>query len=266
MNRLFFYIIFVFGSSILFGQDNELYDHRLDDKKWEEIRRNIRYENRPQNDAGREWTYENREDYQRAQRDMQRKRNGGGGTGQGDGGSESGGSYRPNESESYDYEPPPSAQINPPAWGGMGALGYILLILLVGVLAFLIYYLFVNRARDGAKVKPILDLDEQAPTEIPLTELQKLLRDALARNDYRAAVRIYFIFILRDLSQKRWIEWQKEKTNYHYLREMSENSLYSPFSKSVGYFEVIWYGKREIDQQTFDKIQPEFKGLLDKLG
>ena len=242
-----------------------MYDHRLDDKKWEEIRRNIRYENRPQNDAGREWTYENREDYQRAQRDMQRERNGGGGTGQGDGGSENGGSYRPRESESYDYEPPPSADVDVGNWSGLGWLSYVLLGLLVVVLALLIYYLFVNRTRDGAAVKPV-DLDEQAPTEIPLTELQKLLRDALARNDYRAAVRIYFIFIIRDLSQKRWIELQKEKTNYHYLREMSENPLYSPFSKSVGYFEVIWYGKREIDRQTFDKIQPDFKGLLDKLG
>ncbi|MBK6527473.1 MAG: hypothetical protein IPG07_19110 [Crocinitomicaceae bacterium] len=37
-----------------------------------------------------------------------------------------------------------------------------------------------------------------------------MLQEALARADYRGAVRIYFIFIVRDLSQKNWINWEKE--------------------------------------------------------
>ena len=77
----------------------------------------------------------------------------------------------------------------------------------------------------GAKVGEALPIDEVNPVDIPLTELQRLLKDALDQGDYRGAIRIYFIFILRALSKKKWIQWEKEKTNFSYLVEMRKNEL-----------------------------------------
>lgn len=262
LNRLLLYIALLMPAFSAFSQDEDLYDHSLDESRWNELRDAIRYENQPDG-PGREWTYENQNEYRKARK---KYGDGGSGGGNGHGGSNDGGSYRP---ENYEAQPQSSPSYNPSispsVFNGLGALGYVLVVIFILLLAFLIFYLFVNREKDGKKITK-LDLDEVAPTEIPLTELERMLRDALARNDFRAAVRIYFIFILRDLSNKSWIRWEKEKTNFQYLREMNGRPEYDAFNTSVGYFEIIWYGKREIDRQTFDKIQPDFTKLLDHLG
>lgn len=267
MNRYLIYITTVFFlANYSFAQEDDgLYDHGLDEKKWSELRDAIRYENQPEGGAGREWTYESKREYETSKRN---RGNGGGdgGTGRGDGGSGDGGSQRERESRDWDSDSsPPETKSSDSTFNGLGWLGYVLLGLFVVLLAFLVYYFFVNRERDGKKVVE-MNLEDTAPLEIPLTELERLLQDALSRGDYRSAVRIYFIFIIRDLSQKNWIRWEKEKTNFQYLREMGGRSEYADFNQSVSYFEIIWYGKREIDKSTFEQIRPDFIRLLDKLG
>lgn len=269
MNRFYCYIVIFFLSlgAIAQSEANELYEHRLDEKKWNEIREGIRYEGQPDG-PGREWTYENAEDYRRAQRKFNQGNgngngNGSGGQGQGDGGNYDGASYEETESPNYT---PPRVRTSPSVFNGLGIIGYILLGVLIVGLAFLIYYMYINRQKDGAKVGEPINFDEVAPTEIPLTELERLLREALAKGDYRGAIRIYFIFIIRDLANKQWINWEKEKTNFHYLREMSGKHEFDDFNKSVSYFEIIWYGKRDLDVATFEQIKPNFTNFLDKLG
>lgn len=266
LSKAFVHIaLFVFPAIVIYAQDDQLYRHKLDENKWEEIRKNIRYESQPDG-PGRQWTYESNEEYRKEQKKYGNQNgNGSGGNGQGDGGRYDGSS--PRNDEDYEYTPPPSpsTSVSPSVFSGLGALGYVFLGIFIVLLAVLIFYLFVNNKKDGKKIVQI-NLDEQAPSEIPLSELQRLLQEALSKGDYRGAIRIYFIFIIRDLSQKNWIQWEKDKTNFQYLREMNGKSEYNLFNQSVGYFEIIWYGKREIDQPTFEKIKPEFTRLLDKLG
>jgi len=145
-------------------------------------------------------------------------------------------------------------------------LGYVLLIIFVLALIALIFFMFINSERKGKKVGEAIELEEINPTEIPLSELEKLLKEAIDKGDYRGAVRIYFIFIIRDLSDKEWIQWEKEKTNFHYLREMAGKTEFDDFNRSVSYFEIIWYGKREIDAGKFEEIKPNFTTFLKKLG
>ncbi|MBK9190780.1 MAG: hypothetical protein IPM77_04280 [Crocinitomicaceae bacterium] len=69
MNRILFHIaLFIFPSAISFAQDDDqLYRHKLDENKWEEIRKNIRYESQPDG-PGRQWTYESDEEYRKEQK------------------------------------------------------------------------------------------------------------------------------------------------------------------------------------------------------
>ena len=269
MNKSLLTILFSFIVVISYCQedDHQLYDHELDENKWEKIRDGIRYEgSEDQTGAGRQWTYESDEEYERA-----RKNSGGGsgsgsgGGGNGTGGSGSGASEAPQDHSSSRSSRPP--RVSSPGLGGMSVLGYIILAAFVVGLIFLIFYLFMNAPKKGKKVgDDEIVLEDVNPTEIPLTELQRRLQEALNKGDYRGAVRIYFIFIIRDLAQRNWIQWQKEKTNFHYLREMTGKSEYDDFNRTVSYFEVIWYGKRELDEQKFNQIKPAFTRLLEKLG
>lgn len=275
MNRNFLYQLILFLCVGSTHAQNDLYDHRLDEEKWGELREGIRYEGQ-ENGPGREWTYDSKKDYENAKKKYETgggsgngsgsgngNQNGNGGTGQGNGGNKNGGSAREYESSESYQEPSSSSSISV---GGLNVFGYIMIGVFVIALAFLIYYMFVNRQTGGTKVGAPIELEEINPSEIPLTELERLLREAIAKGDYRGAIRIYFIFIIRDLSEKRWISWQKEKTNFHYLREMSGKNEFDDFNRSVSFFEIIWYGKREIDLTKFEQIRPSFTRFLDKLG
>lgn len=146
-----------------------------------------------------------------------------------------------------------------------GWLQVLLIVLGAGVLAWVIYLLIKNRGVDkGPKIKATED--DRAPAEIPKTELELALEKALGSNNFREAIRIQFIFILRDLSQKGWIAWEKEKTNLHYLREMIGRQEHRPFSDVVTIFEIVWYGNRELSEQDYKSVAPRFKSLLNKLG
>lgn len=259
LSKAFLYIIFVLISFSGISQD--LYEHQLDEEKWSDIKENIRYEGKDH--IGEEWTYENKEDYEKA------KKNKGKGNGNGSGGE---GSENRNNPSSNNNTTPPKSTSSSPSWNpnlsGLSWLGWLLMIVFGAALVALIVYLIMNsKGSSGAKKVTIDDyFEDMAPSEIPLTELQRRLKESLNSGDYRGAVRIYYLFILKDLSEKKWIFWEREKTNMHYLREMSGKVEFDDFNKSISYFEVIWYGKREIDQSQFNTIQPNFTNLLDKLG
>ena len=194
--------------------DDQLFDHQLDENKWQDLRDGIRYEG-VEDGPGRQWTYESNKEYNDAKKKYGKGSGNGGGNGQGgngQGGNGNGSGNRPvktpESNSSPDYDPP---SIDPPSFGGFGAIGYILMAILIIGLIFLIYYLYINAPKKGKKIEGTIELEDLNPVEIPLTELQRLLQEALANKNYRGAVRIYFIFIIRDLAQKNWIDWEKEK-------------------------------------------------------
>lgn len=145
------------------------------------------------------------------------------------------------------------------------AVSYILIGLIIAILAGLIFYLFYkNPPSKETKVIP-KDIEEVNPIEIPKSELELRLEEAIRNQDYRKAIRIYFIFIIRGLSERKWIAWEKEKTNFAYLNEMRQNNLYQAFDESVILYEIVWYGKRKVDVDTYKKLEPTFKSLIQKI-
>ena len=84
----------------------------------------------------------------------------------------------------------------------------------------------------------------------------------MKNNDYRLAVRIYFVYVIKELSEKKWISWEKKKTNSSYLIEMRKRKEFNTFNDTVSIFEIVWYGKRKITQADYNSIEPYFKKLL----
>ena len=258
LNKLLLHIAFTLSIFTCFGQD--LYNHELDEVKWQDIKDNIRYEGK--DNIGESWTYENNEEYERALK-----------RGKGKGGSGKGKkkSYTPEagttpekqeDRQQNDWFP----DFNPD-FSGLSWLGWMFMILFGAALVGFIVYLIMNTDNTGAKKVAMDDYFENiAPADIPLTELEKRLKEALEQSNYRGAVRIYYLFILKDISIKEWVFWEKDKTNMHYLREMSGKAEFDDFNKAISYFEVIWYGKRQIDHSQFQTVQPYFTNLLQRLG
>ncbi len=150
--------------------------------------------------------------------------------------------------------------------GGMGFLQYVLFGLLIMLLGFLIYQLFVKTSFDDKGAKVVVDFEELAPTQIPKSELELLLEKALANDDFRGAIRLYFIFIIKGLSEKEWIRWEKKKTNFSYLIEMRGKPQYDSFNDAVSIYELVWYGNYRVKKEDFSSLEPKFKSLLNSLN
>jgi len=148
---------------------------------------------------------------------------------------------------------------------GTSMAGNVTLILLVVVLVGLVIFLFLKAPVERASPR-ITSIEEMEPTEIPKSELEILLEKAVMQKDYRAAVRIYFIYTIKTLMEQGLIEYHREKTNISYLREMRQHGEYEGFRDVVGLYEIVWYGEREVDDYDYQEIEPFFKGLITRLG
>lgn len=139
------------------------------------------------------------------------------------------------------------------------------IILLIAALAILIYYLIKNRTPQ-IKTIPFEALTEDLnPAEIPKTELELRLEEATVQGNYKECVRIYFLFAMKELIQRRWIFWKKEKTNMHYIIEMQGRPACWDFEQIVSIYDLVWYGDYTIDATSYQEIEPKLKEAFQHL-
>lgn len=94
------------------------------------------------------------------------------------------------------------------------------------------------------------------------SDLERFLRQAKEAKNYPAAVRIYFLMILKSLSESGKIEWSKEKTNRFYLREMRLQPQSGEFREVVRVYERVWYGDARLSETDFFKIEEQMRRFL----
>jgi hypothetical protein len=149
--------------------------------------------------------------------------------------------------------------------GRDGNVGTFLLILFLAVVVgAIVYFLFINAPMEGASTRISYDKHFD-PTKIELSELEIKIQEAEAIQDFRAATRYYFIWVMKELSDRNHISWKKKKTNYHYISEVASKPFNKDFSRTVNVFEYVWYGKYEIKQSEYNSVKREFTSLIEKL-
>ncbi len=141
-------------------------------------------------------------------------------------------------------------------------LGFIILAIVI-----LIVVLIVRQVKQSdVRVQPKSDDDsyniEDIEENLPESDLQRYLRLALEAEDYKAAIRIYYLAIIQSLSQKKQINWQREKTNYDYLLEVSGKPIFTPFSNLTLTYELVWYGDALVSKTVYQSVEPKFSQVL----
>ena len=163
-----------------------------------------------------------------------------------------------------DFDPPRGPNVDAPdiSIGFWKVLG---IILLIAALAVLIYFIIKNR-NPQVKTIPFEALVEDLnPAEISKTELELRLEEATAAGNYKECVRIYFLFAMKELIQRRWIFWKKEKTNMHYIIEVQGKAISREFEQIVSIYDLVWYGDYTIDANSYQVIEPQLKTAFHKI-
>lgn len=161
-----------------------------------------------------------------------------------------------------------SSGISSPIWNPafLRILGFAFII----VLAIAILYFLVKSAfDDGASDKKLQNADSLLSDDMHIDhvneqDIDNLLKQALAANDFRAAVRLYYIRLLKHLNNVKYISWKRDKTNRDYTFELSSTSVVPDFKKVTLAYEIIWYGERTPTLQEFEDLQKNFNDLHSK--
>ncbi len=192
--------------------------------------------------------------------------NGNGGTGNGD----NNGQHYNNESKNpHTYTPPQQISTDTEKSSSAGSgIGSILLIIALAILIVAIVFMILQSVKDkNKKIKStIADENKYENLTITKSELELALEAALKDKNFREAVRIYFIAVIKEMKDKRWIKWERKKTNYHYIDEIHGRSQQTDFITATRAFEVVWYGNRNIAEYEYKSIEPVFVKLLHSIN
>ncbi len=91
---------------------------------------------------------------------------------------------------------------------------------------------------------------------------ETLIKEATQKKEYRLAIRYYYLFALKHLSEKGIIAWDYEKTNYDYYQEIKNKKLKDQFQYISYIYNYCWYGEFNIDVNEFETGQKAFQKLI----
>ena len=163
--------------------------------------------------------------------------------------------------------PPPLFSL--PA-GLMQALMYSLLGIIILVV---IYFIFKNAGgfSFGSEKKKIrYDASEEKEDEdlenIENNNFRLLIQKAKSEEDFRKAVRYYYLWVLQKLTDKNLINWNKDKTDYDYFLELGQHPIKEDFSVNTYIYDYTWYGNFHLNPKEFELAESIFQRTLSKLN
>ncbi|MEI9909031.1 MAG: hypothetical protein WDO71_04805 [Bacteroidota bacterium] len=143
------------------------------------------------------------------------------------------------------------------------------LVIIGGFATFVIIYLANSNVGLFRKKNNVVKTDEAMEAEtdnIFEINYQKEIDRAVSKGNYRFAVRLMFLQLLKNLSDKQVIQYRQDSTNFDYLLQLHPTRHYQDFFRLTRNYEYSWYGQFDIDPDTFSLIRKDFENFDYKLN
>lgn len=144
----------------------------------------------------------------------------------------------------------------------------VLAVLIVIYVIYLIAKLILNKEGQwvfGKSTTKKIIHDDDIEKNLIHVDFDKLIKETLRDGNNRLAIRYYYLWILKKLSEKSIIEWHSDKTNTDYLYEIKSADLKSDFQHLSYLYNYIWYGEFEMNDRTFQHAKKAFENTLQSL-
>lgn len=113
----------------------------------------------------------------------------------------------------------------------------------------------------SAKNQNVLQVEDVA-VNVHQINFAKAIEQSLQQNDFRLAIRYYYLWTLKKLSDSNQIKWDPEKTNADYAYELQNSVLKHDFEYHSYLYDYAWYGGFEISKEHFSQAKISFEKFL----
>jgi len=121
---------------------------------------------------------------------------------------------------------------------------------------------FWNFKKSKKKVAKKLIYEEE---DIHNAHIEGLLQKAIQNKEYRLAIRYYYLSVLKLLSDKKLIDYHKDKTNSEYLFEIENIATRKDFSYLSYVYSYVWYGDFPVDEANFKLAEQKYQSFKQHL-
>jgi hypothetical protein len=144
-------------------------------------------------------------------------------------------------------------------WGIYIVCGLVILYVILKLTKTNIRGLFFGEAQSGR-----IAFNE---TEENIHELNfdQLISEAVASQQFGKAIRLFYLKTLKQLTDRKLIDWKINKTNYDYVQELANKELVPSFRSLTSLFEYIYYGDFKVTQADFEQAKSAFIQFEEKL-
>lgn len=93
-------------------------------------------------------------------------------------------------------------------------------------------------------------------------DLQLAINNAVTHQNYRLAVRLHYIYLLKKMAESGQIKFKEDATNMQYLTQVYGKPYYKDFFTVTRHYEYVWYGEMPIDADAYKIVAAAFSSLL----
>jgi hypothetical protein len=137
--------------------------------------------------------------------------------------------------------------------------------ILCGLVVLVVLYFGIRLLMNHKGIWFFRKKNESIPIELHNTEqliqsadFEQLISEIEKQGDTRQSIRLYYLWLLKDLKDHELIVWLPEKTNTDYLYELKEETLRKMFSYLSYLYNCIWYGEFSIGDQEYTSAKKAF--------
>ena len=167
------------------------------------------------------------------------------------------------ENESIDIRPP-RTRLTDQTW-----FQSILWFIIIGGFATCIgIYLSSNNVGIFRRknVQMAMDGDGEIPEDIFAINYQQEIEKARQAGNFRLAVRLHYLRMLKLMSERQVIRYTQDKTNFDYMMQLQGGRYYEDFFRITRDYEYSWYGQFPVTEDMYELIRHDFDRMEKELS
>lgn len=147
-------------------------------------------------------------------------------------------------------------------WSSIEFLKYFVLILIAAVLIYVLYRLYgqsMFEFSSSRKAKQLLNITEEELDERFLElDLTKMLKIAESQKNWKMAIRLRFLQVLKVLVDTESILWHPDLTNRQISYKLQLGAQRTEFNELVHIYELAWYSNAEVNEIYYIRVKEKF--------